>query len=249
MSNPWVIICHIWSSKNLFQGLCHSLGSNLPNLAMTHCVQSIKTSAQHANVEQQYWSRLHHDSFSTSRTTASLLERSISVGQVVYPAKFKVFFEYNGLMIRKHCFLWSKPPKTSHETVEREHAKFFILHHLCIALNHLSAARMSRSFHVNVAFSFSNSSMAEQAVFPLLLAGKQHSTRCITGGFIPCNVMSKYLCGKYIYIPFFTICLPYLPMVSASETAWGRPSFGPLASTICRSHAGRRGSTGVNDKR
>lgn len=31
-----VIICHIWSSKNLFQGLCHSLGSNLPNLAMTH---------------------------------------------------------------------------------------------------------------------------------------------------------------------------------------------------------------------
>ena len=84
VSNPWVIIFHIWSCKNLFQGLCHSLGSNLPNLAMTHCVQSIKTSAQHGNVEQQYWSRLHHDSFSTSRTTASLLERSISVGQVVY---------------------------------------------------------------------------------------------------------------------------------------------------------------------
>ena len=35
VSKPWVIICHIWSSKKLFQGLCHSLGSNLPSLAMT----------------------------------------------------------------------------------------------------------------------------------------------------------------------------------------------------------------------
>ena len=141
-----------------FQGLCQTLGSNLPNLAMTQLwVQSIKTSTQHGSVEQQYWCRLRHDCFSTSRTTASLLERSISVGEAVYPDKFKAFLEYNLLIIRKHCFLWSKPPQTSHETVGLLHAFFFILHHLCIPLNHLSAARMSRSFHVNVVFSFSNS--------------------------------------------------------------------------------------------